>query len=141
MPNSFTIANGVNIPLNVQTGTIPNMGTALLDWFQLLTFGIITKTVVAFQVDETVTDISFWGLVQPLTGRQLSMKSEGQRKWNWISVYAQAAPSGALLSLLPDDLIIFQGTQYRVAVRKDYALYSYTYYELVQDYTGGVPTP
>lgn len=141
MPNAFTIANGVNIPLNVQTGTIPNMGTALLDWFQLLTFGIITKTITAFQVDETVTDVSFWGLVQPISGRELALKPEGQRKWNHLEVYAQAAPVGALLDLEPDSLIAFLGLQYRVIARKDYALYSYTYYELLQNYTGDVPTP
>lgn len=139
--SSFTIINGANIPLNTQQGSVPNMGDALLDWFQKQTFGLITKTTTGFQVYEDGSDINFWGLIQPLSGRQLMMVPEGQRNWNWIAVYAQAAPEGAVLKLKVDDLIVYLGTQYRVMAEKNYSIYSYVYYELVEDYTGSVPTP
>jgi hypothetical protein len=138
----YTIANGANVPLNVQQGTTPNMGVALLDYFQLMTFTQIVKTVVAFQLIETPTNITFWGIIQPLQGRQLQMKPEGQRSWNWTSVYAQAGPVGSVLSLLPDEIIIYLGRQYRVMTARSYAIYGYVYYELVEDYSGsGPPTP
>lgn len=139
--STFTIGNASNIPLNTQSGSIPNMGTALLDWFQYITFGQITKTTVGFQVSEALMNINFWGIVQPLSGRQLNMKPEGQRKWNWIEVFAQASPAGAVLDLSIDDVIVYLGIQYRVMTRRQYALYSYVYYEFAQDYTGSVPTP
>lgn len=140
--STFTLGNACNIPLNRQAGTIPNMGDALLDWLQYLTFGQVTKTVTGFQVNETVTDINFWGVIQPLTGRQIDLKPEGQRQWNWLSVHAQISPNGAVLSLKIDDVILFNTKQYRVMTKRDYTLYSYVYYELAEDYTqSGPPTP
>lgn len=140
--STFTIGNASNIPLNIQTGSIPNMGGALLDWFQNLTFGLVTKTTTGYQVEEIVTDVSFWGLVQPLTGRALELKPEGQRMWNWICVYAQSSPHGAVIDLKIDDVVIFLGTQYRVMADRQFSLYSYIYYELVEDYSAsGPPTP
>lgn len=130
-----TIANAADVPLNVRTGTIPNMGTVLLDWFQNLTYEPVVKTVTAFQVVETATPISFWGIVQPLSGRQIALKPEGQRTWNWIAIYAQQQ-----LSLTTDDVIIFLGKQYRVMSQKSFELYSYFYYELVEDWTGSGPS-
>lgn len=139
--SSFTIANGKNVPLNVQQGTVPNMGDALSDWYQALTFQLITKTTTGFQVIETVSDINFWGIVQPLGGRELVMKPEGQRRWNGISVHAQALPNGALLDLKIDDRIMYLDVTYRVITQRNFAIYSFAYYELVEDYTGDVPTP
>lgn len=139
--SSFTIGNGCNVPVNQQTGTVPNMGSTILDWMQLLTFGLVTKVLQGFQVSETVTNISFYGIVQPLTGRELLMKEEGQRKWNWIQVHAQALPNSAIFNLGIDDTVLFNSKQYRVAKRMDYAIYSYIYYELVEDYTDVGPTP
>ena len=139
--SAFTIGNACNIPLNLQQGTIPNVQGALFDWFQDLTFGQLTKTTVDFQVVETVVNIAFWGVVVPMGGRELILKPEGQRQWNWSSVYAQAAPGGAIMALKADDIIIFLGTQYRVMTRKEHALYGFVVYEIVEDYIGSVPTP
>lgn len=140
--SNFTIANGKNIPLNLQTGTIPSLTTALLDWMQLVTFGLVTKTVVGYQADETITNINFFATIQPLTERALVLKPEGQRAWTWFLVIAQAAPGGALISLNVDDVGIWNGKQTRVMARKDHALYGFTEMSWVQDWTGsGPPTP
>ena len=131
------INNAKDVPLNTNTGTLPDMADTLMDWFQPLTFGLITKTVSAFQLIETVVDISFHGIIQPLSGKQIAMKPEGQRQWNWIMVH-----SDLRLSLQIDDVVIFLGEQYRVQNKKNYSLYKYKYYELVQDWlNAGPPTP
>jgi len=131
------INNAKDVPLNTNTGTLPDMADTLMDWFQPLVFGLITKTVSAFQLIETVTDINFHGIIQPLSGKQIAMKPEGQRQWNWIMVH-----SDLRLSLQIDDVVIFLGEQYRVQNKKNYSLYKYQYYELVQDYlNAGPPTP
>lgn len=136
-----TILNAANIPLNVQTGTIPNMGVALLDWFQYLTFTKIVKTTVAFQLVETPTNINFWGLITPTYGRDLHIESKGQRQWNRIEVFAQAGPTGSMLDLNPDDVIFYDGIQYRVMNKKNYANFGYVHFQLQQDYTGSGPNP
>jgi hypothetical protein len=137
--SNFTIANGKNVPLNVRTGTIPNLGGALKSWYQPMVFTKIVKTTVAFQLEETPTNINFRGLVEPLSGRRLDMKPEGQRSWNWIKVIAEGSPSASLLSLNIDEVISFLGTQYRVMAKRNYSLYGFIEFELAEDYTGSGP--
>lgn len=131
------INNAANIPLNANSGTVPDAGTALDDWYQVMTFGIITKTVSDFQVIETVVNTTFMGVWQPLSGRQLMMKPEGQRQWNWWMLHSQLQ-----LELKIDDVVIYLTKQYRVMANKNYTLEQYRYYELCEDWTGaGPPTP
>ncbi len=131
------INNAANIPLNAQTGTVPDMSSALSDWYQPMTFGVITKVISDFQVIESIVDTQFMGVWQPLTGRDLVMKPEGQRAWSWWMLHADLA-----IDLKVDDIIIYLTKQYRVMAKKNYSLYQYQYYELVEDYiNSGPPTP
>lgn len=129
------IKNGRNTPLNANSGTVPNVGEAMLDWFQQMRFGVVTKEVKNSQVVETVRELSARGVIQPLTERQLMMKPEGQRAWDWYWLHAE--PS---LVLEVDSDVIYLSRQYRVMSNKNYSLYGYVEYHLVQDYTGAGPT-
>src|SRR5690606_12613864 len=83
------IKTGSQTPLSQQPmGTLPNVNAAMTNWFQPVVFGLVTKTVVGFQVVENMVDISFRGVVQPLDGRKLELKPEGQRQWDWIMVHS-----------------------------------------------------
>lgn len=128
------IGNGASRPLNVNSGTLPDVSGAMLDWFQPMVFELVSKIVSGFQVSETPTPINFQGTWQPLTERQLMLKPEGQRAWSWYWMHAQ--PS---LVLQVDDVVIWLGKQTRVMSRKDYALYGYIEYHLVQDWEGSGP--
>lgn len=131
-----TIQNGTNIPLTFQQGTVPNMGETLTDYFQKMTFTQIVKSVIGFEVLETPTDISFWGILQPFTGKQLALLPEGERAWNWQTLHAQP-----VLKLQVDDVVTWLGRQVRVMSRKDYSIYSYVEYTLVLDWQGSGPGP
>lgn len=128
------IQNGSNVPLNAQQGTVPNVSGAMFDWFQQCTFVVVSKSVSAFQVVEVGESVEFWGVVQPLTGRKLEIKPEGQRNWNWIWIHSQVQ-----LPLTTDDVIQYLGIQYRVMSQKNFSIYGYYEYELVEDYTGAGP--
>ena len=131
------INNACNVPLNANSGTVPDASTALDDWYQPMTFGLITKTVSDFQVIETIVNIKFLGVWQPLSGRQLVMKPEGQRAWSWWKLFSQRQ-----LNLIIDDVIIYLTKQYRVMANKDFTLEQYQEYDLVEDYlNSGPPTP
>jgi hypothetical protein len=137
-----TIPNACNVPLNLRTGTIPDMGVALRDWFQLMTFSRVVKETVGYQVMETVENVSFWGVIMPFTSRELMMKPEGERAWSWFKVYAQAAPAGSLATLNVDDVGLWNGIQTRVMSRTYYAIYGYVEMNWLQDWTeSGPPTP
>lgn len=129
------IKTGSQTPLNQQPqGTLPNVESAMTNWFQPIVFGIVTKTVEGFQVVENMVEISFRGVIQPLDGRKLELKPEGQRQWDWLMVHSD--PS---LNLELDSVLEYLGTQYRVMSKKDYSQYGYVYYEIVNDYTGSGP--
>lgn len=130
------IKQGKDTPLGSNSGTVPNMSDTLLNWFQQMTFGVVTKTAKNFQVYETMEEVSFLGVWQVLNARQLSMKPEGQQAWDWFMVHSQPQ-----LNLNTDNVIIYLGKQYRVMAKKDYSLYGYIEYHLVDDYTASGPTP
>ena len=131
---TWTIANGANTPINLNQGTLPNVSGAMQDWFQKLTFGIVTKTDSAFQVIETAETITFQGVIQPFSERQLLLKPEGERAWSWYSLHADP-----VLKLQVDDVVTWNGKQTRVMTRKSYDLYGYIEYTLIQDFTGAGP--
>lgn len=128
------IFNAAEVPLFARAGTTPDVSGALQDYYQPMVFERVTKMVEGFQVVETGDPINFRGVAQPLSGRQLAIKPEGQRAWNWIMLHSDIA-----LGLKPDDCVIWKGKQTRVMVVKDEFLYGYFYYELVQDWTGSGP--
>lgn len=125
-----TILNAKNTPLNVRTGTVPDVSGALTDWFQPMVFTQVVKSVVNFQDVETDTDINFEGVIQPYTARQLLFKPEGQRAWTWLMLH-----SDTQLALDVDEIVKYLGVATRVMSRKDYTIYGYLEYNLVQDWT------
>lgn len=129
-----TIQNGANIPVNFQQGTVPNMMEAMRDWFQILTFTQIVKTVVGFEVVETPTITTFRGVVMPYSERTLYLMPEGERAWTHIQLFTDP-----VLKLQVDDVVNFLGKQTRVMGRYDFSLYSYVSYHLIQDWEGSGP--
>jgi hypothetical protein len=128
------IYSAKNIPLSAMAGTMPDLSDALLDWFAPMTFSTVVKTVVNFQVQEVATPINFLGVWQPLSPQKLLLKPEGQRAWLWFTVHAQPG-----LELVPDEVITYLGTQYRVMQKLDWKLDGYVEYHLVNNYVGSGP--
>lgn len=129
-----TIFNAAYQSLNVRTGTVPDVSGALMDLFQPMVFTKVGKETIGFQDVETAEPINFRGVVQPLSGRRLELKPEGQRAWTWLLLHAEP-----VLTLQVDDVIEYLGVQTRVMARKDFSLYGYVEYELVQDWIGAGP--
>lgn len=129
------IKNAADTPLNLQgQGTIPNVNAALANWFQPMTFGIVVKTTVGFEVKETMTEIQTQGVIQPLSARRLYLKPEGQRAWTWLWLHADPG-----LNLKVDSVVTYKGKQTRVMAKKNYEECGYVEYELVQDWTDAGP--
>lgn len=123
------IKNGSEVSLIENPGTLPNMESTLLDWFQKLTFTQVEKNTIDFKLVEVETSYDFMGVRQPFTVQQLMMKPEGQRKWKWEMIHA--LPD---LVLEPDEIITFLDQNYRVDQKLDYKEYGYVEYHIVQDY-------
>lgn len=123
------ILNASSIPLTQATGGLPQVGAAITGWFRPMVFGVVVKTVEAFEVAEEITQTNFRGVWQPLTPEQIQIKPEGERSWPWYMVHSD--PS---LILATDDIIIYETVRYRVKATSNYKEYGYNYYELVKDY-------
>lgn len=127
------IRNAGSIPLNEQAqGTVPDVSGALQSYYQPMVFEPVQKTITGYQIVETGNPINFRGVIQPLSGRQLMMKPEGERSWNWSLLHCDTA-----LTLSPDDVVYFRGKPTRVMTQKPFGLYGFYVYELVQDWEGG----
>lgn len=129
------IGNAKDVPLQQNPGTLPNMADTLANWFQLLMFEKVIKSVVNFQLVETTVPMQFQGFVVTEPKRTLKMSANGQRKWRVKTVYAWPT-----LQLSPDDIVKYENIQYRVGATLDFKQYGYIAYELLEDYTGSDPT-
>ncbi|MBO7735904.1 MAG: hypothetical protein J6S67_25265 [Methanobrevibacter sp.] len=123
------IINGKDTPLSKSFNTLPNVSEVLPDWFQDLTFDVVTKTVVNYEIVESLTTIHTQGVRQPMAAQQLVIKPEGQRGWKWETIHC--LPD---VKLNVDDIIIFDGVKYRVMSRWNWAEYGYLEYEICQAY-------
>lgn len=130
------IHNAAQVPLSGNPGTLPNMSDDVANWFQLLVFEKLVKTTTNFVVVEMTTPIQFQGVIfTPTTGRRLVMATNGQRLWKAKQVITWP---GVLLA--PDDVVTYEGIQYRVMVTGDFKQYGFASYDLCEDYIGSGPT-
>lgn len=129
-----TIVNGNNVPLSQSMSGMPDVSDALKGYFIPMTFTTTVKKIVNQNLVETPTSTAFRGVWQPLTVRSVNQKPEGQRSWRWFMCH-----SDTCLHLETDQVIFYNGIQYRVKAEKDYSLNGYWYYEMIQDFTGSGP--
>lgn len=123
------ITNAKNRLLSANPGTLPNMSDTLSSWFQRMTFTVVNKTMIDYQLVESEVQVSAMGVRQPFTARQLMMKPEGQRSWRWETVHAEPG-----LVLKTDDVVVFNAIRYRVMQILDWKEYGYVEYHICQDY-------
>ncbi|MDR2676134.1 MAG: hypothetical protein LBC18_15030 [Opitutaceae bacterium] len=113
---------------------LPFVGGAMTGWFRPLTAGVVTKAIVDFEAVETVAQITFRGVRQPLNPKRLDLKPEGQRAWKWDTLHCE--PS---LKLKNDDVVMLDGTRHRVMNVSDFSEYGYMYYEIAEDFAPPPP--
>lgn len=120
----------MTMPSIYDASGLPYMGDVVASWARPITVGLVTKEMLDGEVVETVEDIDTRGMLQPFTASQLAIKPEGQRTWDWSALHA--LPD---LTLTLDDIVTIFGRRFRVMTKKDYTLYGYLRYELVENYT------
>jgi hypothetical protein len=121
------ITNANSLTLDKISPTVPHMN--LTSWFQTITFTLVKKTTVNFEVVETQTQIVFQGIVETVDPSKLTVLPVGERRWNQMSVWTTID-----LELNNDDMFYYMGTPYRVMKKYDWAPYGYFQYECSEDF-------
>lgn len=131
-PLGGPIQLGADVAINLMQGSIPDLGETLSDWYQNMCFEKVGKLLdgdTAFQVVETTTVIPFRGIIVPERPWELTLKPVAQRTWKFYKCFAET-----VLPLFTDDVVLWQGSQYRVVAVTDWTLYGYMEYSLAQDW-------
>ena len=115
-------------PLN-KTSNMPRLG-AFASWASTISLQRITQTIVDGFVSEAALPINFKGTIQPLSPKQIQLKPEGQRAFEWLQIHAIAGT----LNLTTNDRISYNGKIFKVMANNDYSLNGYIEYHLVKDY-------
>jgi len=112
------------------TSGLPQLSNPVKSWSVPLTLNKITQNIIEGDVVITETKIDFQGTVQPLTAEQLQFRPEGERSWKHLWIHCVAGS----LNLNTQDKIIFNNERYKVLEVKDYSLYGYIEYMVIEDY-------
>lgn len=129
MIQSIGIPSANRLPVSVAASALPSLRTTLVGWFRPIVLGRVTSNIVEGEIQRVVREQRCRGMVQPFGPRELKLKSEGERKWNWQMLHTD--PS---VSLRDGEEFTIHNIRYRVMSQKNYSEYGYVMYELVQDY-------
>lgn len=117
-------------PLNKLSG-MPQMGRAFAGWTKSI---LLTRRVMSVDGDGLVTWIdtqfTFNGVIQPLNAKEVQLKPEGQRAFQWLQIHSF---SGAF-NLDDNDQIVYNGGIYKIMATRDYSLDNYIEYHAIKDY-------
>ena len=128
------IFNASSVALNDSCPTLPNVSGALKNWFQALTFGVVTKTVVGFLASEVMTTFECQGVFVP-NPNTMEIYDRGERIWDSWTLFTEIA-----VDLKVDDVITYLEKQFRVKTVNPLAKYGVFSYLLIEDYTNVGPT-
>lgn len=110
--------------------TMPRVNVALGNWLTPLNFTLITETISDHEMVPVKSTITFKGVIQPLSPRQVALKPEGFRSWIWVQIHAEPGTT-----LKPYDTIADLNHSYRIMAMLDYTASGFIEYHAIQDYT------
>lgn len=124
------IVNAKDTPLNQSTSRLPNVGLAVIQYFQPVTVGIINSTQVKGRTQTLVGKYISTQGVRIANNNKLVITKTGERFFATEDVYFLSE-----ILLKSDDLFLFNDTQYRVLASEEWTEYGYNKYSVTQDYT------
>lgn len=108
---------------------MPQMQTAIFGFEQTIQFQIVKKTVSDHDLVESSKVkpvLWFEGCLQPLNPRELLVKSEGERKWKWWTLWTD-------MDLEVDTVVKDQeGVVYRVMASSHWSQAGFQQYQLTE---------
>lgn len=110
---------------------MPQMTAAFSGWTkQINLIKILDVVVNGFTQERQQTNISFQGIIQPLSPRLIKQYPEGQWSFTWLQIHCM----GQNPPLTTNDRIIYNGKKYKVMGQLDYSLNNFTEFHAVTDF-------
>ncbi len=117
-----------------QSSGMPQISAAFSGWLSPIVLMKITQVIDnGFPIDVS-EEIRFKGVVQPLSPKQLMLKPEGQRAFEWLLI---CCPAAQRVNLNVNDRIVYNGQKYKVMGQNNYSQSGFIEYHAVQDYQNG----
>lgn len=107
---------------------LPGVHGVIDTFLQNVRIGIVVKQIIRGKQQEIATWRNVRGMRQAMSERLAAMK-EGERSWRWHVFYFMPD-----VVLATDDVIVFQGSRYRIMEKTDWAQYGYLQYNAIEDY-------
>lgn len=110
----------------------PNVSSVLNGCLDPMSFVIVTKAQdpVTMEIVNTTRSVTTMAVIQPLRTRELAMKPEGERSWQWYKIFA--LPD---LMMKPSDQVTIGAETFRVMGSRNWSSKGYMYYEIVDTFT------
>lgn len=100
---------------------------ALWNWTEPVQFNVVATTAVDGEAIDTLENqVVFDGVLAPVTPRALLIKPEGERKYNYWTLWTEQEL--AMDSILQDE----HGVFYRVLKKSDWRVSDFQEYEIMQ---------
>lgn len=79
---------------------MPQMGRAFAGWTQKITLTHRIQNIVEGLVNYANYNFTFSGTIQPLSPKQIALKPEGQRAWEWLQIHCQANQQNKFMQIV-----------------------------------------
>lgn len=109
--------------------TVPKIKFALSGWQVPIKMIKITRNLVDGQVVESAENIDYIGSVQPLQAETLKIQPLELRSWEWLQIFTKTQ-----FELVINDFIEYNNKKYKVMAKKNYSLYNYIEYHVMEAY-------
>ncbi|RTL04658.1 hypothetical protein EKK58_10130 [Candidatus Dependentiae bacterium] len=123
------ILNGKNSPLGSGAEFVPDVSNGVMFQMQNVEVTVMQKVNLDGYTSEIPIKTKTMATKEAFTQRQLLIKPEGQRRWQWFRLRML---NNVILAL--DDRFILDSKPYRVMATSNYKEYGYNEYDVVLDY-------
>ncbi len=123
------IVNGKDQPIGSAAQFVPDTSNAIMNLMRPVVIAFMQKVNQNGRVQEIPVYTRTMATRQPFTARQLEIKPEGQRAWQWFRMHM--LPD---IVLKTDDRFEMDKKKYRVMRSSEYGEYGFYEYDIVQDY-------
>lgn len=109
---------------------MPRMTAAFAGWGKKITLMRRCQYIEFGLTKFRETPFTFVGTIQPLSPKNVELKPEAQRAFEWLQIHCTSGP----LNLDTNDRIVYNAGLYKIMAQNDYSLNGYIEYHAVKDY-------